>query len=162
MQQEIQLLLRMAGRNRISPDERISQASDALAAVAKLAASPTDVFDLRRIEDAVIHAMYVPQLCGKASAILGHWASPPAQQALLNVATDENRALDDRQAAAIAFAAAVKARGLVVSSRDFALARRRIDRATKLDPQSQKVIKTVMSTLSSVTKSKRLSAGQKP
>jgi len=136
----------------------VLQAMDALNAIATLAASPTDVFNLRRIEPSVVHALYVPQLSEKASAVLGRWASPAAQKALLNLATDENRALSSRQAAATALAAAVKLRGLVVTSADLSLAYRRMERATKLDPQSQQVVKKVMTTLNSVTrtKSKRL------
>jgi len=158
LQQQVQLLQRMAGGNAISSDERVLQAMDALNAIATLAASPTDVFNLRRIEPSVVHALYVPQLSEKASAVLGRWASPAAQKALLNLATDENRALSSRQAAATALAAAVKLRGLVVTSADLSLAYRRMERATKLDPQSQQVVKKVMTTLNSVTrtKSKRL------
>jgi len=155
MQQEVQLLLRVAGRNRISPDERILQATDALNVVAMLVKSNSQVFHLRRLEPAVVQALYVPQLCKTSAAILGTWATPEAQRALLTVATDENRALLDRQAAGAAFAAAVKKRGLVVTSSDLAVAYRRIQRTTKLDPLRQQVVKQVMSAISSVTQPKK-------
>ncbi|HZN33626.1 MAG TPA: hypothetical protein VFB80_07395 [Pirellulaceae bacterium] len=138
---EVARLEEIAGRNRVSRDERIDQARAALAALATLAKTPDNFarHELLRQEPLVIRALANPALSVAAANVLGLFGSPRAQTALVDFASQNTRPLADRQAAAAAFAAAVKARGLLLTQAQLAAQYARYNASETLDKDTQAV-----------------------
>jgi hypothetical protein len=138
----LQQLKAIAGRNLVSPDERIAQARAAFAALTILAKKPATLlqYDLLTLEPAVLLALQNSALTADAAAVLGLFGTPRSQSALIDFASQTTRALSDRQAAASAFVAAVKSRGLLLTQQRIAAQYARYNASEKLDPPTQELL----------------------
>jgi hypothetical protein len=143
---EVARLSAIAGRNRASRDERTAQARAALAALATLAKTPSNFarHELLRQEPTLIRALANPALSASAAEVLGLFGSPKAQTALVDFASQDTRPLADRQAAAAAFAAAVKRRGLLLTQSQLAAQYARYNASERLDPETQAVLGSIL------------------
>jgi hypothetical protein len=132
---EIQKLRTIAGRNLVSRDERLLQARSSLAALIALAKKPANLapYELLRQEPAVVRALDNPALTADAAALLALLGTPRSQSALIDFASQSSRPLADRQAAAAAFAAAVKSRGLLLTQNQLAQQYQRYNASATLD-----------------------------
>ena len=110
---ELQKLKTIAGRNLVGGDERLDQAQAALVALNALARDAASLasYDLVSIEPAVI-VHWTPHRSPPGRLLSSRFATPRAQTALVDFASQNSRPLEARQAAAEAFTAAVKLRGL--------------------------------------------------
>jgi hypothetical protein len=143
---EIGRLEALAGRNRVDLDERIDQARTALAALALLAARPASFarFDLLRQETAVIQALNHPALTVDAANVLAAFGTPTSQTALVDFASQQTRGLAERQAAAAAFAAAIKKRGLLLTQAQIAEQYSRYNASERLDRPTQELLSSIL------------------
>ena len=82
---------------------RQRQAAEALDLLAELSRSSSKLYDLRRVQDSVLAALYNPKLAAKAVAVLANMNSAESQRALVEVASRFTQPLELRQAAAKAF-----------------------------------------------------------
>lgn len=99
-------------------DERMARAIEAIEALTSLAGNKTEFnrYELLRAEQAAIGALAVPGLTPHAAQLLALIATPKAQTALLEFASQPARPLEDRKAAAAAFASAVDVRGVLLTT----------------------------------------------
>jgi len=143
---EVAKLDAIAGRNRVGRDERIDQARTALAALSTLAKTPDNFVrhELLRQEPAIVQALFNPSLSSHAAELLGQFGSPHAQTALVDFASQNARPLTDRQAAAAAFAAAVKTRGLLLTQSQLAQQYARYNASETLDKETQSVLGSIL------------------
>jgi hypothetical protein len=143
---EIEKLRAIAGRNFVGRDERLAQALTALSALAALAKNETTLvqYDLLKHEPAIIHALNVPALSAEAAKLLGIFGTPTSQTALIDFASQNTRELADRQAAAAAFAAAVKSRGLRLTQQQIVTQYGRYNASEKLDAATQEVLGAIL------------------
>jgi hypothetical protein len=143
---DVDNLLALAGRNYVDRTERTSQAQAALAAIARLGRTREafTFWNLLRREDAVISAMDNPSLTAAAADVLAQFGTPKSQTALLDFASQNARPLADRQAAAAAFAATVKLRGLNLTQQQIAAQFERYNASAKLDAQTQNVLGSLL------------------
>ncbi|HEX5105455.1 MAG TPA: hypothetical protein VFV87_16670 [Pirellulaceae bacterium] len=143
---ELHRLQELAGRNLVGRDERIDQARTALAALAQLASKPSNFarFELLRQEPAVIQALNHPALTADAAAVLAAFATPKGQTALVDFASQHTRDLAQRQAAAAAFAAAVKNRGLLLTQTQIAQQYARYNASERLDKPTQDLLGSIL------------------
>jgi len=143
---EVNKLTAIAGRNLVSRDERLRQARAALAALATLAKSPATFasYEFLRLEPTLIRALNNPALTGHTAALLAVFATPKSQTALVEFASQSSRPLADRQAAAAAFAAAVRARGLLLTQSQIAQQFERYNASAALDPSTQQVLGSIL------------------
>ena len=143
---EIGRLEALAGRNRVGLDERIDQARTALAALAQLAARPANFarFDLLRQETAVIRALNHPALTADAAKVLAVFGSPSSQTVLVDFASQQTRGLAERQAAAAAFADAIKNRGLLLTQAQIAEQYTRYNASETQDKPTQELLGSIL------------------
>jgi hypothetical protein len=136
---EVEKLKAIAGRNLVGSEERLAQALASLQALARLAKNPATLveYDLLRHESTVIRALNNPLLSDHAAQLLALFATPRAQAALADLASQSSRPLENREAAAAALAGAVKLRGLRLSQQQVAeqLARYQTAEAAKASGQ---------------------------
>ncbi len=143
---EVARVVASAGRNYVGNEERLAQARSSLAAIARLAESPEGfaLWNLPRQEAALIEALDNPALSAAAAGVLGRLGTPSSQKALVDFASQHARALSDRQAAAAAFASAVKARGLNLTQREIVTQFDRYNASERQDAQTQAVLGSVL------------------
>jgi len=146
---EIAKLKAIAGRNLVERDERTAQAQAALEALTILAKDPANFagYELLRLEPSLIGALNNPSLSAGASNVLGLLGTPRAQTALVDFASQQSRSLGDRQAAAAGFAAAVKARGLLLTQVQIAAQYARYNASERLDTETQAVLASILDTI---------------
>lgn len=136
----------LGGHRTTSYDLRLDQALAALEHLARLARAPAEYgfYDLHRHQAALESALFTSQLSAKAAPILGWLGSPPAQRALVTCASQTARAVAARQAAAEAFAVAVKGHGLLLSRDEILLQYERYNQSETLDADTQQVLAAVL------------------
>lgn len=142
-------LIAVAGRNRVSFDERTAQGRAALAALATLAKTPGNFarHELLRQEAAVTRALSNPALAAGAAEVLALFGSPHAQTALVDFASQNTRPLADRQAAAAAFAAAVQTRGLLLTQSQLAAQFARYNASESEGKDTQALLSSILDTI---------------
>jgi hypothetical protein len=136
---EVEKLKAIAGRNLVGRDERLAQAQAAIVAFSALAKIPASFadYDLLRHEPAIIRALNNPALATGSAQLLALYGTPRSQAALVEFASQSSRPLEHRQAAAAAFASAVKLRGLRLTQPQIALQYQRYQAATGANASRQ-------------------------
>jgi hypothetical protein len=149
MAYQVARLLKLAGRELVSFDERIAQASSALDHLAHLAEHRDEYsfYDLYRQQDAVESAFYTPELSTKAARVLGQLGSLKAQRALVTLASQHARPLAERQAAAKGFEVAVDRHGLLLTRDEILLQFERYNQSETLDQGTQQVLGSILDTI---------------
>jgi hypothetical protein len=148
---EVSRLVALAGRNLMTADERVDQATSALDALAFLAnrPEPQPNYDLIRHETSVIKALTAPGLSAEAAKVLGLLATPKCQTALVDFISQHGRPIEDRRAAAAAFGEAVARRGIMLTKSQVQLQYDRYNGSETLNKETQAVLGHVLDTLES-------------
>ena len=97
---QLEQLARLAPREFVDFQTRQRQAAEALDLLAELSRSSAKLYDLRRVQESVIAALYNPRLAVKAAAVLAKVNSAESQRALVEAASRLTLPLELRQAAA--------------------------------------------------------------
>ena len=97
-----------------------------------------------RLEPTLIGTLNNASLSASASGVLALLGTPRAQTALIDFASQNSRPLVDRQAAAAGFAAAVKARGLLLTQQQLAQQYARYNDSERLDVETQAVLASLL------------------
>jgi hypothetical protein len=92
----------------------------------------------------LIGALNNPSISADAAGVLALLGSPRAQTALVDFASQHSRPLADRQAAAAGFAAAVRARGLLLTQVQIGEQYGRYNASEKLDAEAQAVLASLL------------------
>jgi hypothetical protein len=152
-EREVKNLQALAGRDLVPRDERIAQGLAAVAALMEVAKENRRFkeFDLLALEPAVIRGLYNPALTARVAELLAHFGTPKAQTALVDFASQSERPLGDRRAAAAAFAQAVKARGLLLTQVQIAMQYERYNASQKQDPATQEVLGAILDAIEAPT-----------
>lgn len=142
----IRRLEALAGRDLVSREERLRQATAALKWIRKFAENPTEygLHDIRSQQASLVNALATPELSFEAARVLGLLGTPQAQLALVDLASQSARPLTDRQAAAAAFADAVRRRGTQLTSAEILLQYERFNQSERLDRATQIVLATIL------------------
>jgi hypothetical protein len=153
-------LLRMVGRELVGDEERLQQATRAMSHLLQLTAQPEiyDFYDFHRQIQAFQSALATPVLAPQAAVLLGRLGSPEAQRALVTLASQHARALSDRQAAADAFAKAVRSRGLLLTRDEILLQYDRYNRSEFLDAGTQQVLGQILDAIESPSQTTKTQA----
>ncbi len=123
---------------------RQKQAALALDLLAQLAESRNRWYDLGRVEDAVLTALYVPELSTKAAVVLGQLNAAESQQALMNLASNVAQPIEVRQAAAKAFRVNTQQYGLLLTSKQIARQYERYNESENQDVGTQRVLGLIL------------------
>jgi hypothetical protein len=132
-------------------EERQSQAARALAALADLSGGKCGFYELRRIQDSVLAALYTPALTAKAIDVLANLGTPESQRALVDLASRHTQPLEARQAAAKAFVENVKNHRTLLTAEEIRRQYARYNDSESLDAETQHVLSTILDALEATT-----------
>lgn len=147
----VRRLERIAGRNLIGRDERMDMAAESLDALSQLVEqpSPAPSYELIRHEAQIIRALPVAGLSPRVARLLGLLGTPKAQSALIDFASQFGRPIADREAAAAAFAVAVKRRGILLTKDQIRLQYDRYNSSEGQDAKAQSVLSSILDAIES-------------
>ncbi len=154
-------LTALTPREFVGFSERLALAVRALDCLAKAANTSGSLYDLRRVEEAVLAGLLVPRLSGHAVAVLADLGTQTSQQALVDVASRFVNPLTVRQAAGIAFAFNVKRFGLLLDQGAIRLQYARYNKSASQDLATQKVLASILNTIESRATPSILEAAKK-
>ncbi len=144
---QISQLATLAPREFVSFETRQQQAAEALGLWAELGKSPGGLYDLRRVQDAALAALYNAKLAAKAVAVLANTNSAESQRALVEVASRFTQPLELRNAAARAFCQNVEKHGILLTSEEIRAQYRRYNESEYLDAPTQHVLGMILDCL---------------
>ncbi len=132
-------------------DERIERGIAALEALVTLASNRETFnrYDLLRAESAAISALGISPLAPSAGKLLALIASPKAQTAMIEIASQTPRPLEDREIAAKAFADAVALRGVLLTTDQIRRQYDAYNASETLDANTQRILGSLLDTIES-------------
>jgi hypothetical protein len=141
----------LAGRNYVTPEERTRQAVTSLDGMTVIAERPEyyGFYEPATQQVAVERALANPQLADRAARVLGLLATPSAQRRLVTLASQSEWVLSDRQAAAAAFNAAVRRKGLLLTRQEILTQYDLYNASVKSDPGALAVLGAILDTIES-------------
>jgi len=150
-------LLQLPGRRFTQVEERLTQARASIAHLTRMLRNRSDYpfFDMLKVEQALARAFRTPEFTRETSEAMGLLATPLTQLALVEVASEAARPLKDRQAAAKAFDAAVKRRGLLLKISDIERQYVRYNQSATLDADTQGVLGGLLDSIEFPSKNKK-------
>jgi hypothetical protein len=149
--QEMEQLTALVPRAFVGLAERQRQAAWALDRLVELSGPGNKLYDVRRTEDAVLAALYVPGLGSKAAAVLGNLGTAEGQQALVEVASRPAQPLEVRRAALKAFEHSIQARGILLTSRQILRQYDRYNQSQSLDVPTRQILSLILDCIEAPT-----------
>jgi CheY-like chemotaxis protein len=140
----VERLLTRAGTGAVLPPERQQQAARAMAYLATLSSTAQKLYDLRRQEQAVQAALYMPPLTLPATVVLGNLGTATSQRALVDLASRAGLPIAARRAAEAAFGQSVSRYGLRLTSDEILRQYDRYNQSAVADADTQAVLAAVL------------------
>ena len=141
---QLRRLLAEAGRGAVDAVERDLQAEQALAWLVELAQVSPGLYNLRRIEPAVLKALDRPEHSPKAATVLATLGTATSQKALVDLASQSLSPLEVRRAAAEAFVESVIRYGTLLTTAELARQYERYNRSETQDRETQSLLGFVL------------------
>jgi len=140
-------LLAVSGQRLVPPEERRQQARQAVEWLAQLAASPQQIYNLRRTEGAVSAAIRVADFGPSAAKVLGSLGTATSQKTLADVASQLVQPAETRKAAGQAFAASVARFGTLLTTGEIRLQYQRYNESEQQDQETQTLLASILDTI---------------
>ncbi len=125
-------------------DARQRQAAESLDLLAELSQSSGKLYDLQRVQDSVLAALYNPKLAVRATTVLANLNSAESQRALVEVASRFTLPLELRQAAAKAFRQNTEKHGILLTTEEIRKQYQRYNESEKQDAATQRVLGLIL------------------
>jgi hypothetical protein len=153
-------VMELAPSRQVPPEIRLEQTFYVLEQLAELLGRKDRpaFYDLGQLEGAVIAASRVPALAAQAATVLGLLGTPKAQLALIEQASLPSHSAEDREAAAKAFAEAVRHRGLSLT---VAQIQKQYDRHKSSAEDEKPPLRELLDIIESAAKSPKPSSPEK-
>jgi len=133
----------------VFPQQRVSQARTALAAMAKLMASNNKTFNLRPYEAALLSAAWNAATNNEAVPVLAQFGSAAAQRTLADLASAQTWPIETRTAAADGFRESVKRFGILLTTSELSRQYERYNASATADKATQEVLGGLLDTIES-------------
>ncbi len=146
VQSQVEQVLALVASRRLTADQRLQQAAQAMRWLADWSAGHK-VFRLPRKIDAVYEALFIPELAQPATTILANTGTPEAQKALIELASRWTQPLPRRKAAVDALWNNAEGYGILLTSAEIMRQYDRYHQSDKLDPPSQQVLSAILTCL---------------
>jgi CheY-like chemotaxis protein len=151
-QWQIAQLAALSPQDFVGYEERQRQAAQALDLLAELSSTGDDgLYDLRCTQDAVLTALYNPQLSTKAIAVLENLGTPASQRALVEMASRFTQPLELRKAAAAALRKNIEEHGILLTTVEIRRQYDRYNQSATLDADTQQVLGAVLDSIEAPT-----------
>jgi CheY-like chemotaxis protein len=141
---QLRHLLAEAGGAAVDAVERDRQAEQALGWLVELAQVSPGLYNLRRIEPAVLKALDRPEHSLKAATVLAALGTATSQKALVDLASQSLSPLEVRQAAAEAFIDSVIRYGTLLTTAELARQYERYNRSEAQERETQRLLGSVL------------------
>jgi CheY-like chemotaxis protein len=145
----IERLTDLSGRFAAPPDERATQAVDALTWLSELAAGERPFYKIRRTEPVIEAALYGTTAAEPAIAALAVLGTPESQRALVNFASQPTLPIEIRAQAADAFRKNVAARGVLLTSGEILTQYDRYNASERADARTQRILGSLLDAIES-------------
>ncbi len=155
-QQQVQRVLALSGREAVSTAQRRDHAAKALQWLFELTDNRSQRFhDFQRAEGAVLAALQVPELSGRAAAVLANLGTAESQQALVELAGRATAPLAARTAALGGFRRATEQYGILLTTDQIRLQYERYNQSGTLDEATRKVLGLILDCIEAPTQAAR-------
>lgn len=143
---QLEQLLKLSDEVDVSTSQRVDQAKVCLEFLQKILSDRATYgfTDPLRHERKIVGALQNPVLTQEALGVLSELATPDAQQALVNFASENYRPVAERQAAVQAFAKAIEKRGILLTKGAILEQYTRYNRSKTLDRETQQVLGSIL------------------
>ncbi|MEE2642994.1 MAG: hypothetical protein VX768_20365 [Planctomycetota bacterium] len=143
---QLEQLLDLQSGTQTSSEDRIAQAKTCLAFLKKVIADRKSYAyaDPIRHEKKIVDSLQNRALTQESLGVLGELATPMAQKAIVDLASEINRPLKERNAAVQALAVAIRKRGILLTKADILEQYARYNRSETLDQQTQQVLGSIL------------------
>jgi CheY-like chemotaxis protein len=141
--------------------ERQNMAVRALDCLAKLASTSGELYDMHRVQDAVLTGLLVPRLSSHAVAVLANLGTSASQKALVDLASRSANPLELRSSAAKALDFNVQRFGLLLNQDAIREQYVRYNKSSSQDAATQQVLASTLNTIESRAAPSILEAAQK-
>jgi hypothetical protein len=147
-------LTAIASRDFVDLATRQQQAAETLDLSAELlrSAGKSYLYDMRRVQQGALAALYHPKSAVKATDVLAEMNSAEGQKALVDVASRNTMPLELRTAAAIAFRKNTQKYGIALTTEQIREQYRRYNESEKQDKATQHVLGLVLDCIEAPTK----------
>ncbi len=149
---QVERLEKLAGRSAAGAELRRRQAAQTLQRLAQLHETSPGLFDLRRVEHAVLGALWTPELSGDAVGVLEKLGTPESQRALVDLASNRTQPLELRKAALSALINSVQQHGILLTTGEILLQYDRYNQSATADSATQKILGRVLDCLEARSK----------
>jgi hypothetical protein len=151
---QLESLLELGERRPISGNERILQAKTCLAFLRNVIADRKSYAYANPIrhEKKIVYSLQNPALTKESLAVLQELATPTAQKAIVDFASENSRPAAERTAAVKAFAGAIQKRGILLTKAAILEQYARYNQSEALDQQSQQVLSSLLDAIEAPTK----------
>lgn len=136
-------VLGMAGPQPITFAERQAQAARAVSLLAEISRNRR-LYNVLRIEDALLTAQHVPSLTSDAAAVLGTLGTADSQKALVDLASRGTISPEARGAAAAAFCGSVERFGILLTTEQILEQYERYNQSSRYDPSMQRIMGSIL------------------
>ena len=139
----------LAGRNYVSPDQKLLHAKFAYDQLLKIARNREKYpfYSFLQYETLFTRATYEPDLSHSAIELLGHVATPSAQQLLVDLASSTSLDVDTRRVALGAFSNAIQLRDILLTSDQLQTQYDRYNASKFLDKDTQEIRGSILDLL---------------
>jgi len=141
---QVERLGTLAPRAFVPFEERKQQAAAALDLLLELSGRERSPFDLRKVEPALLRALYVPALSVKAAKILATINSARSQRTLVEAVSRWTLPLGTRAAALEAFGQSTRRHGILLTSDEILLQYERYNQSESLDRRTQAMLGLIL------------------
>jgi CheY-like chemotaxis protein len=141
---QLRHLLAEAGRGAVDAVERDRQAEQALGWLVELSQVSPGLYNLRRIEPAVLKALDRPEHSLKAANVLAALGTATSQKALVDLASQSLSPLEVRRSAAEAFVESVLRYGTLLTTAELARQYERYNQSEAQDRETQRLLGSVL------------------
>ncbi len=148
---QLERLATLAPDQFVDHAERQRQAGEALGHLANLSESSGEVYDVFRLQEPILTALYAPKLSTKATAVVGNIATPESQRALVELSSRFTQPLEARTAAVEALRRNIEKSGILLDSSEIVRQYDRYNQSKNLDASTQRILGLILDCIEAPT-----------
>lgn len=154
---QLQQMYKSQGRLLVSAYDRALDAEFAINKLAEMLETPdaNSFYDFTKVEDIAVRRLVDDNVTEEVAVLLGNLATPTAQMALLDYASDPFHPLEFRQQCVDAFQDAVAQRGLMLTKEQIVAQYDRYNASEQLDSGTQTVLGKILDIIEAPTQNVR-------
>jgi hypothetical protein len=152
MESDVAKLRALAGRSLVTPAEAEQQTLQALAWISELADRQRSIYDLRRLDRAVLASLSTPSLATAAADALARLDTSRGQLAIVELASAPTTPLATRQALVKSLVESIQRKGILLTSYEIVRQYDRYNASEQADTETQQVLAAILDAIEEPTR----------